>query len=458
MPAAKPALLVLLVAALLLVDFITLPAGLSVLQCRAALLIVFTVCSWAFGIFPEPLTTLVFFLLTILFHVAPPAVIFSGFATTTWWLVFGGTIIGIAIRTTNLGARISDLLSLKPSSSYKQYIALVVVASVGLAFLMPSTLGRVLLLTPIVIQLANRLGFQRGDAGYTGLILAVAFGSFMPSTAVLPANVPNTVLLGVADSVYGVKLQYGPYLLLHFPVLGFLKALVLIWMIPRLFPAVLAPLPAGASRQGNLSRHEKILIGILLVSLALYTTDAWHGISPAWISLASGLICLLPQTGLVSTKALNEQLQVTPLIYVAGFLGLGAMIAQTGLGALAGDRVLEFVHMTPANHLTNLAILALIGAGLGFITTLPGLPAVFTPLAKQFADASGLSLYAVLMLQVPIFSTVFLPYQCPPILIGMTLGGISIKEGTRLCMATAVITLVILLPLDLLWWRILGYV
>jgi hypothetical protein len=280
----------------------------------------------------------------------------------------------------------------------------------------------------------------------------------MPSTAVLPANVPNTVLLGVADSVYGVKLQYGPYLLLHFPVLGFLKALVLIWMIPRLFPAVLAPVPDGASQPGNLSRHEKILIGILLVSLALYTTDAWHGISPAWISLASGLVCLLPQTGLVSTKALNEQLQVTPLIYVAGFLGLGAMIAQTGLGALAGDRVLEFVRMTPANHITNLAILALIGAGLGFITTLPGLPAVFTPLAKQFADASGLSLYAVLMLQVPIFSTVFLPYQCPPILIGMTLGGISIKEGTRLCMATAVITLVILLPLDLLWWRILGYV
>lgn len=454
----KPALIALLIAALLLADFVSLPAGFTANHLRAALLISFTVASWALGLFPEPLTTLLFFLLAVLFHVTPPAVIFSGFATPTWWLVFGGTIIGIAIRATNLGTRIGHLLSLKSSSTYEQYIALVVVASVGLAFLMPSTLGRVLLLTPIVVQLANRLGFEKGASGYAGMILAVAFGSFMPSTAVLPANVPNTVLLGAADSVYGVKLQYGPYLLLHFPVLGILKALVLIWVIPRVFPATLRASSADASAQAPLSAQEKLLIGILLVSLALYASDAWHGISPAWISLAAGVICLLPQTGLVTTKALNEQLQLTPLIYVAGFLGLSAMIAQTGLGAWIGSALLALVHMTPGQGGTNLTIIAAIGAGIGFFTTLPGMPAVYVPLAQQFADASGLPLYSVLMLSVPVFSTVFLPYQCPPIVIGMALGGVGVKEGTRLCLVTAAITLMILLPLDFLWWKLLGYV
>lgn len=453
----SPLLVLLLVAALIAVEHIDLPQGFTVVQGRAALLIVFTISSWALNLFPEPATTLAFFLLAILFQVAPNATVFSGFTTPTWWLVFGGTIIGIAIRATTLGTRLSDLLSRQRGNSYAGYIALVVASSVGLAFLMPSTLGRVLLLTPIVLQLADRLGFAPGRPGRTALVLAVAFGSFMPSTAVLPANVPNTVLLGAVDSIYGIKLQYGSYLLLHFPVLGVLKALVLMWMIPRLFPDTVTPPEDAGKALPALRWQERFLMGLLLLSLAFYATDAWHGVSPAWISLAAGLVCLAPQLGLVPTKSLNEQLHLTPLIYVAGFLGLSAMIAQTGLGAWAGAQLLRVVDMQPGHPALNLGILWVIGAGIGMITTLPGLPAVMTPLAKEFAQASGLPLMSVLMLEVPVFSTVFLPYTCPPILLGMVMGNVSIKDGTKLCLATAAVTLPVLLPLDYLWWRYLGY-
>jgi hypothetical protein len=41
-------------------------------------------------------------------------------------------------------------------------------------------------------------------------------------------------------------------------------------------------------------------------------------------------------------------------------------------------------------------------------------------------------------------------------MIAMHLGGVSIKDGTRLCIALAAITLLILLPLDYCWWRLLG--
>jgi di/tricarboxylate transporter len=114
--------------------------------------------------------------------------------------------------------------------------------------------------------------------------------------------------------------------------------------------------------------------------------------------------------------------------------------------------------MQPGHPGLNLAILAALGAGIGLITTLPGLPAVMTPLAREFSQASGLALYSVLMLEVPVFSTVFLPYECPPILIGMALGAVSIRDGTRLCLLMAAITLAVLLPLDYLWWNALGYI
>ncbi len=61
------------------------------------------------------------------------------------------------------------------------------------------------------------------------------------------------------------------------------------------------------------------------------------------------------------------------------------------------------------------------------------------------------------MLQVVIFSTVFLPYQSPPMMIGMQLGGASLRDGTRLCLPLASFTVLVLIPLDWLWWRLLGY-
>jgi di/tricarboxylate transporter len=60
------------------------------------------------------------------------------------------------------------------------------------------------------------------------------------------------------------------------------------------------------------------------------------------------------------------------------------------------------------------------------------------------------------MLQVPVFSTVFLPYQSPPMMIAMHLGGVSLKDGAKLCLALAAITVLGLLPLDYLWWHVVG--
>ncbi|VDZ81707.1 integral membrane protein [Salmonella bongori] len=48
------------------------------------------------------------------------------------------------------------------------------------------------------------------------------------SATILPANVPNLVMSGAAEGSYGIHLNYVPYLLLHTPVLGWLKGIVLI--------------------------------------------------------------------------------------------------------------------------------------------------------------------------------------------------------------------------------------
>jgi di/tricarboxylate transporter len=451
-------LILWVVAALFLTRYVPLIRGYPVAMSQAAIVVFFTVCSWALGLLKEPITTLLFFLFAMLFSVAPAQTVFAGFSSPAWWLVFGGAITGVAVRVTGLAGRFSNFLLAARIDTYGHYVAAVALGAVALAFVMPSTTGRVLLLTPLALTLADRLGFGPGRRGRTGLVMAVAAGSYMPPTTILPANIPNSVLLGAAQSLYGVHLHYGPYFLLHFPVLGALKTVVLVWLICRLFPDRVESVSRPEAIDGRLSGREWTLTVILGLSLLCYATDFWHGISPAWVSLAAGVACLLPQTGIVPAKDFSEQVHVTPLVYVAGFLGLGALISESGLGGWAAGLILHWVHMMPGHTLANVIWLELTGVCIGLLTTLPGLPAVLTPVAGQFAHASGLPLYTVLMLQVPVFSTVFLPYQSPPMMIAMHMGGVSLRDGTRLCLCLASITVIALLPLDWMWWRLLGVV
>jgi di/tricarboxylate transporter len=169
------------------------------------------------------------------------------------------------------------------------------------------------------------------------------------------------------------------------------------------------------------------------------------------------LLCFLPPLSLVTPADFSARINVPMLIYIAGILGLGAVVADSGLSAAVSTRLLSWASLSPGHDLSNVAALSAIGAGLAALTTATGVPAVLTPLAQEFATATGLPLITVLMLQVVVFSTVFLPFESPPIMVALHLGGVGPRAASKLCLSLAAVTLVVLLPLDYLWWRLLGY-
>jgi di/tricarboxylate transporter len=156
-----------------------------------AIVIAVTVGLWATGRLPEYLTALLFFVAAMILGLAPAPVIFSGFASAAFWLVVSGYVIGIAITRTGLAARVARLLAARIATSYPRMVLGVVGLTYALAFVMPSNMGRIALLMPIVLALADRAGLEEGRAGRIGLALAVGFGTYELSASILPANVPN---------------------------------------------------------------------------------------------------------------------------------------------------------------------------------------------------------------------------------------------------------------------------
>jgi len=430
-----------------------LPASQSV----AMALAVAAIGLWATGVIPEPITAVFFFTAAMLLKVAPAAVVFGGFESAALWLIFGGLIMGVAVRSTGLGERIASRLGRAFGESYWGVITGVTVVGVAMGFLMPSSMGRAILLMPIALSIAGRYGFQPGSNGHLGVVLAAAFGCHVPTFSVLPANVPNLVLVGAAETLWHTTPSYGQYLLLHFPVLGLLKVVVMILLIVKFWPDT--PKPVAAPAHPAMTAGEWQLSLLLAAALLLWATDFLHHVSPAWISMAAGSLLLLPGIGLVDRKAFAEQVNYGSLFYVAGIMGLGALVNESGLGAGLARTMLAVLPLAPGQSVTNFISLATISTLVGLLTTLPGVPAVLTPLAGEMARASGLPLEAVLMSQVLGFSNPLLPYESAPLVVAIQLGGgVAFGPARTLCLWLAAVTILVLLPLDFLWWRWLGWI
>ncbi|MBE3638190.1 SLC13 family permease [Mangrovicoccus algicola] len=434
------------------------PAGLDPVQARILAVVMMTLGLWATALIPPFVTALAFFAALLVPGLAAPELVFSGFSSAAIWLIVSGFVIGAAIQATGLGQRLAGWVAPHLSRSYPMLIGGLMAMGMVLGFLMPSSLGRAMILVPIAMALADRLGLEPGSRGRSGVAVTVALAANVPGYAILPANLANMVLSGAADGILGIHFGYAEYLALHFPVLGVLRCALLVVLILRIFPAETPALPPEPAPPARLSGAELRLSVLLCATLALWMTDSLHGVNAGWVGLAAAVLMLLPGLGFVDAKAFRDSADLPMLLMVAAVLGLGAVVSQAGLGGLLADLVADVLPMAPGRDFVNFLSLSLLAMLTGMVATISGVPAVLTPLAGQLAEQTGLPVETVLMTQVLGFSTMLLPYQAPPLLIALGLAKEPPRSIVRVLLLLAAATFLILAPLDFLWWRLLGRV
>jgi di/tricarboxylate transporter len=413
---------------------------------------------WATNALPEYLTSLLFFAALTVFRAAPPSVAFSGFESAAFWLVLSGFVLGAAIRKVGLADRIANSLAASLTKSWFSMVLGVVGITYALAFVMPSNVGRITLLMPIILALADRTGLTEGTRGRIALALAVGFGTYELSASILPANVPNLVMTGSAERAYGVHFAYMPYLLLHAPILGIAKGVAIAVFLTLMFPASPRPVERDLTAKDKMSPAEWRLSIILLVTLAMWMTDSLHGIQPAWVGLVAACICLFPGIGFLTSEEFAVGVNFRTCIYLAGILGLAAVVAWSGLGDSIGNAIIPLLPLDPASPGKSFASMLGLSSVLNFVVTANGLPAVFTPLAKSLADHSGLQLGTVLMTQVLAYSAPLLPYQAVPIVVAAGMAKVPMRYAVLTCVIIGAFSYLVLAPIDYFWFRALGWI
>lgn len=445
-------------AALLAALAAPVPEGWNPASIRVAGLTVATVTLLASGALPLGITAVGFLTFGMLLKVQPAAVVFSGFASGALWLVFGGMVIGVAVNHTGLGERFARAALQGIGNSYGRVLTGIAAVAMALSFVMPSSMGRVVLLVPLVVAIAEALGFGPRSRGRAGMVMVAALVCFTPGGTILPSHLPGMILAGAAETLYGTVFTYGGYLLVNFPVMGVLRAGLIVAVALILFRDSPRKEAGPSSARTALKRGEIRLAAILALALVFWVTDTLHGIAAPWVGLAAAFVLLLPGLNLVPAKTVNERLDYASVLYTAAVIGMGASIAASGLASELGHWLLDLVPSESAPRWASFMALSASSALMGMITTNPAVPAVLSPLAGDLAELTRLPVETVLYTQVFGFTNVVLPYQASPILVAMGLSGVGIGEGSRFTLAVTALSLAILLPLEFLWWQWLGLI
>ncbi|HAA93562.1 MAG: sodium:sulfate symporter [Rhodospirillaceae bacterium] len=429
--------------------------GVDPVRYHAGALLLTAIAFWSTHKLPEHVTALILMLGAVLLAVSPPATAFSGFASGGTWLIFGGLVIGAAISESGLDKRMADAVLRRIKLGYGGIISALMILSFALAVVMPGTIPRILVLMPIALALAERMGFEQGSRGANGIAMAVGVGSFFPSWSLLPANLPVVVHIGAIETVYGIAPTYAEHFAIHFPVMGLLRGIVSGTVLYLLFRSHAATVRHEATPK-PLDASGRRLAWLLAVTLGFWTTDFLHGVSPAWVGLAAAVILLLPWSGMLSKDAFKSKIDFGPVFYIAGILSIGAIMAGSGLDKWLAGYVIELLEPVKGRDAVNFASILGLGMVASLGMTAPGAPALTVPLAETLAEATGMPLLTVLMAEMTGQSLVLLPYAAPPAAVAIIVGGVKVSDAVKTMFLTTLAAIIVLTPLQYLYWQAIG--
>lgn len=420
-------------------------------EVKIGFVILFTVFLWATNVVPEWFSSFTFLTICSIFSLVPPDIIFSGFTSSAAWLVISGIIISAAITNLGLGNIFASYIFPLFIGSCQKAIFTSSLLGLLTAFIMPSAMNRIILIIPILDSIAIKLGYNVNDKGYKGILISGVLGSYLPATTILPANVPNNILIGLVEKLFKITPSYIDYLILNFPVLGVLKLI----MTTIIISVIYRDKPTNRDTYKiNANFKQKLLACILFIGVVLWMTESIHKISTTTISMIMAVICLIPGAGFLPPNPIAK-LNTGSFFYVATIVSLGSVAYSSGVAQYVAEQIIIHLPINDSSFVGKIFSLSTLSGVMGLVVTIPGVPGVLTPMTESISKLINLPLNMTYMTQIIGFSTVFFVYQAPPLVIACQTGKISVFEVSKICFISSIISILVLWPLNAKWWEII---
>lgn len=284
-----------------------------------------------FGILPDAITVLLALAAMLACGVAGFSTIFSGFSSSTVWMVVA--LVGFATGIINSGLMkriaFSFMKLFKPT--YQGQILAIMVTGGILSPCIPNLPAKVSILAPFAAQTAEALGIEKKSKGAAGLFSAMFY----------PANIFGLCFMTGATMVY---LLQGMMSDIHFTWLVWCGATI-VWGIicmvgyyffnTKYYKVQADELPADfvqkkLDEMGPISSNEKFAAVLLIVGIIAWMTTSIHGVDSFVIAMI--LWVLMVAKGLFTPAEITTKLPWTVIIMMGAITGIASLFSVTGLG------------------------------------------------------------------------------------------------------------------------------
>lgn len=430
---------------------------------KAALAITaFMILAWMTEIMDYAASGLIGLLLFWSFRVAKPDVVFEGFVDPASWYYIGAVLIGVMATKSGLPQRIAAFVVARVGLTYSSLLLGLIIIDFLLTFIVPSGVARMVIMAPLCIAVINLFGAARGSNIGRGIFLVITYSTAIFDKMII-AGTGAITARGIIERVGGVDVTYSFWLIAFLPcsIITILAG----WQIAlRMLPPEVQSIEGRREEVSArfrstapwtpLTTKSALLIGL---ALALWLTDAFHGIPASMVAFGIGLMALLPFIDVLTADDVRKA-NLLPFFFVASALGMSAVLAETGGLKLLTDSLLGGMEPLLENRLIAVPVLYWTAFVYHFFTASEiSMLATSLPILMEFAKANNLDPLWIGMVWSFAAGGKLFAYQSAPLIVGYSYGYF---RHTDLIKIGALLTVVEFLALAFcvtIYWPLLNF-
>lgn len=260
----------------------------------------------------------------------------------------------------------------------------------------------------------------QGERFRLALILAVPFGANIGGIGTPVGSPPNAIALAALRGA-GLEISFLNWMATAVPLMVILIGLTGGFLYRSYRPSGKLNFTGSNESIPTLDRSGMRVLGVLCLSVFLWTTSGWHGIN-------EGVIALLAAAFLTAFRILDgkdvNSIHWNILILMWGGLSLSEAVTGTGLSAWLGG-----LSMAQFSGFWVHAAFVLLAAGLSTFMSNTAAASLIIPLALLLPSVNPV--YVVLLVAFACSFAMALPISTPPNAIAFSSGGITAGQMVK---------------------------
>ncbi len=251
------------------------------------------------------------------------------FSSRVIWLMLGGFFLASAMTKTKLDQTLFKFTLKLSGNSPRNLLIGLMFSTMIVSTVMSNTATTAMFVASISPLLAS-LGKKNQLSKV--LLIGIAIGATTGGMATIIGTPPNAIAVGALEH-FGITIYFIDWIKFGLPIAILLTAISCFVLI-KLFIKDNSPIPLNfledekkeSSREFR--RQRIITTGVIIITIGLWLTTTWHGITVA-------AVCAVPLVILTLLRVLDgkdiQRLPWDTLMLVAGGLSLGLALEDTGL-------------------------------------------------------------------------------------------------------------------------------